>query len=176
MKPAEPVKSFVPTTVTFSEVEGGQMAAFTPYYIVVGSGEAYVNAQGGSVAAHQTAGTTTIDGASFQFKGSTATISNTVLYDADKPAYILQSDGWWHQVPQNEPRAYVGPFRAYFQATGGNNVKALAMSFDQNDENDVKQIRTIDSDGTEHYFDLSGRPINGNVKGIVIRNGRKVVR
>ena len=164
------------TTVTFSEVEGGQMAAFTPYYIVVGSGEAYVNAQGGSVAAHQTAGTTTIDGASFQFKGSTATISNTVLYDADKPAYILQSDGWWHQVPQNEPRAYVGPFRAYFQATGGNNVKALAMSFDQNDENDVKQIRTIDSDGTEHYFDLSGRPINGNVKGIVIRNGRKVVR
>ena len=162
------------TTVTFSEVQGGQMAAFTPYYIVVSKGEAYVNAQGGSVAAHQTAGTTTIDGASFQFKGSTATISNTVLYDADKPAYILQSDGWWHQVPQNEPRAYVGPFRAYFQATGGNNVKALAMSFDQNDENDVKQIRTIDSDGTEHYFDLSGRLLPGRpAKGIYIHNGKK---
>ena len=172
------------TTVTFSEVEGGQMAAFTPYYIVVGSGEAYVNAQGGSVAAHQTAGSTIIDGASFQFKGSTATISNTVLYDADKPAYILQSDGWWHQVPQNEPRAYVGPFRAYFQATMPNGARSLAMMFsgsytpgEGSGPNAIGPVvRTIDADGTERVFDLSGRPINGNVKGIVIKNGRKVVR
>lgn len=170
------------TTVTFSEVEGGQMAAFTPYYIVVGSGEAYVNGQAGSVAAHQTAGTTTIDGASFQFKGSTATIPNTTLYDASKPAYILQSDGWWHQVPQNEPRAYVGPFRAYFQATGSNGVKALATMFggsydpdDGNGPNAIEPVvRTIDNDGTEHYFDLSGRLLPGRpAKGIYIHNGKK---
>jgi hypothetical protein len=172
------------TTVTFSEVEGGQMAAFTPYYIVVGSGEAYVNAQGGSVAAHQTAGTTTIDGASFQFKGSTATISNTVLllYDADKPAYILQSDGWWHQVPSGEPRAYVGPFRAYFQATSSGDVKALATMFggsydpdEGNGPNAIEPVvRTIDNDGTEHYFDLSGRLLPGRpAKGIYIHNGKK---
>ena len=37
-------------------------------------------------------------------------------------------------------------------------------------------VRTIDADGTERVFDLSGRRINGNVKGIVIKNGRKVVR
>lgn len=37
-------------------------------------------------------------------------------------------------------------------------------------------VRTIDADGTQRVFDLSGRPINGNVKGIVIRNGLKVVR
>ena len=37
-------------------------------------------------------------------------------------------------------------------------------------------VRTIDSDGTERIFDLSGRRIDGNMKGIVIRNGRKVVR
>ena len=162
------------TIVTFSEVVGGQMAAFTPYYIVVSKGGAYVNAQAGSVEQHQTAGTTVIDGASYQFKGSTATIPNATLYDAQMPAYILQSDGWWHQVPQNEPRAYVGPFRAYFQATSSGDVKALAMSFDQNDENDVKQIRTIDSDGTEHYFDLSGRLLPGRpAKGIYIHNGKK---
>ena len=48
------------------------------------------------------------------------------------------------------------------------------MSFDQNDENDVKQIRTIDSDGTEHYFDLSGRLLPGRpAKGIYIHNGKK---
>jgi hypothetical protein len=41
-------------------------------------------------------------------------------------------------------------------------------------EKPVKII--IDADGTERVFDLSGRRINGNVKGIVIKNGRKVVR
>lgn len=169
------------TTVTFSEVEDGQMAAFTPYYIVVGSGEAYVVGQEGSVTQHQTAGTTVID-ASYQFKGSTATIPNATLYDAQKPAYILQSDGWWHQVPQNEPLAYVGPFRAYFQATSSGNVKALATMFggsydpdDGNGPNAIEPVvRTIDSDGTEHYFDLNGRLLPGRpAKGIYIHNGKK---
>ena len=170
------------TIVTFSEVVGGQMAAFTPYYIVVSKGGAYVNAQAGSVEQHQTAGTTVIDGASYQFKGSTATIPNATLFDAQKPAYILQSDGWWHKVPSAEPRAYVGPFRAYFQATTPNGARSLAMMFSNNPNEGGETtaiehvVRTIDRDGTEQYFDLSGRPINGNAKGIVIKNGRKVVR
>ncbi len=172
------------TTVTFSEVKGGQMAAYTPYYIVVSSGAATVAGQGGEVAQHQTAGTTIIDGASYQFKGSTATIPNATLYDAQKPAYILQSDGIWYKVPQNQPLAYVGPFRAYFQATTPNSARSLAMMFSGSYNPDEGSgttaiepvVRTIDRDGTERVFDLSGRPINGNVKGIVIRNGRKVVR
>ena len=172
------------TTVTFSEVQGGQMAAFTPYYIVVSKGGAYVNAQAGSVEQHQTAGTTVIDGASYQFKGSTATIPNATLYDAQKPAYILQSDGIWYKVPSAEPRAYVGPFRAYFQATMPNGARSLAMMFSGSYTPDEGSgttaiepvVRTIDADGTQRVFDLSGRPINGNVKGIVIINGLKVVR
>jgi hypothetical protein len=158
------------------------MAAFTPYYIVVSKGGAYVNAQAGSVEQHQTAGTTVIDGASYQFKGSTATIPNATLYDAQKPAYILQSDGWWHKVPSAEPRAYVGPFRAYFQATTPNSARSLAMMFSNNPNEGGETtaiepvVRTIDRDGTERVFDLSGRRINGNAKGIVIKNGRKVVR
>ena len=172
------------TTVTFSEVQGGQMAAFTPYYIVVSKGGAYVNAQAGSVEQHQTAGTTVIDGASYQFKGSTATIPNATLYDAQKPAYILQSDGIWHKVPENQSRAYVGPFRAYFQATTPNGTRSLAMIFggsynpgEGSGPNAIGPVvRTIDADGTQRVFDLSGRRIDGNVKGIVIRNGRKVVR
>ena len=172
------------TTVTFSEVQGGQMAAFTPYYIVVSKGGAYVNAQAGSVEQHQTAGTTVIDGASYQFKGSTATIDNEKLYDSSKPAYILQSDGIWYKVPSAEPRAYVGPFRAYFQATMPNGARSLAMIFsgsynpgEGSGPNAIEPVvRTIDADGTQRVFDLSGRRIDGNVKGIVIKNGRKVVR
>ena len=164
------------TTVTFSQVQGSTMTAYTPYYIVVSNGGATVTGQGGSVTAHQTADTTDIDGASYQFKGSTATIPNTTLYDANKPAYILQSDGWWHKVPQNEPLAYVGPFRAYFQATSSVNVKALATNFIQNDETGATQIRTIDSDGTERYFDLSGRLLPSRpAKGIYFHNGKKYI-
>ena len=187
------------TTVTFSEVKSGQMAAYTPYYIVVSSGAATVTGQGGSVTQHQTAGTTVIDGASYQFKGSTATIPNTTLYDAQKPAYILQSDGIWYKVPQNQPLAYVGPFRAYFQATTPNSARSLAMMFSGSYNPDEGSgttaiepvVRTIDADGTERVFDLSGRPlpVSNRVepwqsnrvepwhqKGIVIKNGRKVVR
>jgi hypothetical protein len=171
------------TTVTFNEVEGGQIQAYKPYYIVVSTGGATINGQGGSVEQHQTAGSAVIDDASYQFKGSTVTIPNSTLYDAQKPAYILQSDGWWHKVPQNQPLAYVGPFRAFFQATDGNaNTRSLAMMFSGNytpDEgsgaNAIEPVvRTIDNDGTEHYFDLSGRLLNDKPqKGIYIQNGEK---
>ena len=116
--------------------------------------------------------------------GTTATIPNSTLYDAQKPAYILQSDGIWHKVPENQSRAYVGPFRAYFQATMPNGARSLAMMFSGSYTPDEGSgttaiepvVRTIDADGTQRVFDLSGRPINGNVKGIVIINGLKVVR
>lgn len=192
------------TTVTFSEVQsaatapGGspvgttQMAAYTPYYIVVSSGSATVTGQGGSVAQHQTAGTTVIDGASYQFKGSTATIpnTNTTLYNAQKPVYILQSDGIWYKVPQNQPLAYVGPFRAYFQATTPDGAaSSLTTMFggsytpgEGSGPNAIRPVvRTIDADGIQRIFDLSGRPlpVSNRVepwhqKGIVIKNGKKV--
>ena len=148
------------------------------------SGEATVVGQAGSVTQHQTAGTTLIDGASYQFKGSTATIDNDHLYDAQKPAYILQSDGIWHKVPSAEPQACVGPFRAYFQATDASaDAPSLSMMFsgyykpgEGSDPNAIEPVvRTIDRDGTQRVFDLSGRRIDGNMKGIVIKNGRKVV-
>ncbi len=176
------------TTVTFSEVEGTTMEAYTPYYIVVSSGGATVTGQSGEVAQHQTAGTTVIDGASYQFKGSTATIPNATLYDAQKPAYILQSDGVWYKVPSAEPRAYVGPFRAYFQATTPVGPRSLAMMFsgsynpgEGSDPNAIEPVvRTIDADGTQRVFDLSGRPLPSSNriepwrrKGIVIMNGKK---
>ena len=169
------------TTVTFSEVQGGQMAAYTPYYIIVSSGGATVTGQGGSVTQHQTAATTAIDGASYQFKGTTATIPNSTLYDTSKPAYILQSDGIWYKVPQNQPRAYVGPFRAYFQAMGSTNTRSLSSMFEggvgfDNGSTSVEQIRTIDSDGVERYFDLNGRLLSGKPqKSIYILNGKKYI-
>ena len=135
------------------------------------------------MAQHQTAGTTVIDGASYQFKGSTVTIPNATLYDAQKPAYILQSDGWWYKVPSGQPLAYVGPFRAYFQSTDANGARSLATMFSGSYNPDEGSgttaiepvVRTIDRDGTQQYFDLSGRRVENDAKGIVIRDGKKII-
>ena len=38
-------------------------------------------------------------------------------------------------------------------------------------------IRTIDADGTNRYFDLQGRMLNGKPdKGMFIENGKKMVK
>ena len=37
-------------------------------------------------------------------------------------------------------------------------------------------IQTIDGDGTSHYYDLQGRPLNGKPnKGVYIQNGKKII-
>jgi hypothetical protein len=109
------------------------------------------------------------------FKGTTVEIPNSSLYDANKPAYLLQSDGKWHKAPQNNEKAYVGPFRAYFQATSSN-ARVLDMVLEDGETTDIQQIRTVDADGTEHYYDMNGRQLNGKPqKGMYIHNGKKYI-
>lgn len=164
------------TTITFTEVVNKEMAAFTPYYIVV-SGENDVDLSTGNevtVSLNETHPWTVGD---FQFKGTTVEIPNSSLYDADKPTYILQSDGKWHKVPQNQPKAYIGPFRAYFQATTNSGARALNMVIDDGEVTTIDAvIRTIDADGTEHYYDMNGRQLNGKPQnGMYIHNGKKYI-
>lgn len=163
------------TTITFTEVVNKEMAAFTPYYIIV-SGENDVNLSTDNevtVSLNETHPWTVGD---FQFKGTTVEIPNSSLYDANNPTYILQSDGNWHKVPQNQPKAYIGPFRAYFQAASASATRMLSMVFEDNGEaTDIQQIRTIDADGTERYFDLNGRLLPGKPQsGVYIYKGKKI--
>lgn len=173
------------TTVTFSEVESKAMTAYTPYYIIVEGEEAVsLNTNSESVIKKLDANLPApFSAGGYQFKGTTVEIPNTTLYDTEKPAYILQSDGSWHRVPANQPNAYVGPFRAYFQATSPNEVRALVTMFeggisfdDGSNYNAIDQIRTIDADGTERYFDINGRLLSGKPQnGLYILNGKKYI-
>jgi uncharacterized protein YpmB len=50
---------------------------------------------------------------------------------------------------------------------------------DYGDETGISPvIQTIDADGTERYFDLSGRLLNGkpNSKGLYIKNAKKYIK
>lgn len=115
------------TTVTFKEVESKTMTAYTPYYLVVdGDGEVSLSKTGTVEIPVPDLKTTTISGSDFDFKGSNVTISNAQLCaDANKPAYILQSDGNWHKVAQGVADACVGPFRAYFQANAAHEATQM---------------------------------------------------
>jgi hypothetical protein len=113
--------------VTFTEVTDKKMEAYRPYYIVVsGEEEVKLSATGNTLIPNAL---TPYDpqavGSDFEFKGTTVAISNAGLYDADKPVYILQSDGNWHKVPANTEDAYVPSFRAYFQADNAKRANQL---------------------------------------------------
>jgi hypothetical protein len=104
-------------------------------------------------------------------------IDNEDLFDPYQPKYILQSDGNWHKVPQNQPKAYVGAFRCYFKAPRTASARALMMNFGDDDQmTGISQtvVRTIDNDGTQHYYDLNGRRLSDRPqKGIYIYKGKK---
>ena len=76
-------------------------------------------------------------------------------------------------------RRTLGPFRAYFRAvTPSAGARALVTSFGDGDETGIHQtvMRTIDHDGTEHYYDLNGHRLSGKPQqGIYIHQGKKHV-
>ena len=174
-KPAETSVEAGVTTITFEQVEDNEMEAYKPYYIVVsGSEDVDLSTDAEVTVSTDTGGSWKVEG--YALKGTTTTIPNSTLYDANNPTYILQSDGKWHKVPQNQPKAYIGPFRAYFQAASASATRMLSMVFEDNGEaTDIQQIRTIDADGTERYFDLNGRLLPGKPQsGVYIYKGKKI--
>ena len=174
-KPAETSVEAGVTTITFEQVEDNEMEAYKPYYIVVsGSEDVDLSTDAEVTVSTDTGGSWTVG--DYALKGTTVTIPNSSLYNATYPTYILQSDGNWHKVPNNQPRAYIGPFRAYFQATS-TGAPMLNMVIDNGETTAIEQIRTIDADGTERYFDLNGRLLSGKPqKGVYIHNGKKYIQ
>ena len=87
--------------------------------------------------------------------------------------YILQPGNRWGKVGSNT-NAYIPPFRAYIEATSAGAPNQLSSDF--GGTTGIKNIRTVDRDGTERWFDLNGRRIeNPTTKGVYIQNGKTVV-
>lgn len=167
------------TTVSFKEVGSGKKHAGKPYCLVM-EGEDPVNIYGSEANINaQSPSSGSVLWGDYSFRGTYVKIPNETLYNASQPAYILQSDGNWHKVPENQPKAYIGPFRAYFRAvTPSAGARALVTSFGDGDETGIHQtvMRTIDHDGTEHFYDLNGHRLSGKPQqGIYIHQGKKHV-
>lgn len=162
--------------VTFTRVEGNAVQAYQPYYVVVTDGEVSLSTYAETtISTGNTYNKIEVGNSGIDYVGTIVKIPNSTL-GKNENNYILQSDGLWHKVPKNTPAAYAGAFRAYFQfpvaLTG---VRSFSMTFEDDELTAIEPVvRIIDSDGTERYFDLNGRPLSGKPqKGVYILNGKK---
>ena len=115
-----------------------------------------------------TINSTTIDG--YTFNGTFTGMTNE---DA-QGKYVLQSNNKWGKVTAEDSETFIPPFRAFIEGPI-DGASQLSGSIDGS-ATGIKYIRTQNTDGTEQYFDLSGRRIaKPTTKGIYIRNGKKEV-
>ena len=92
-----------------------------------------------------------VDG--YAFKGTLRGLDHA----ASEGKYILQGNNKWGIVDNEHSTVYIPPFRAYIESTAaGSNI--LDSTFDD-DTTPITNIRTINIDGTEQWFDLNGRRI-----------------
>lgn len=161
------------TELVFSEVTG-KMEAKEPYIVKTSATTANLNttiqqtipANGGSTIGQQS------DIAGYTLRGTFENISNRDAHVLG--AYLMQSDNRWYPAPANVANAYIPAFRCFMLQNGGQgDARALTMMFVDNTTG-VETIRTVDNNGEENVYDLSGRRVGKNAHGIVIRNSKAV--
>ena len=160
--------------------EQNRMEANTPYLLVLTTDLVSLNSDveqtiPTAVEAEIAIGRNQIDVIGASMRGTIKAIDNATA--ADLGAFILQSDNKWHQVPANTEAANIPAFRTYLLENGGTGVKAFTMELQEDGVDGIDTIQTIEADGTERYYDLSGREIvNGKLpRGVYIHNGKKYI-
>jgi hypothetical protein len=151
------------------------LQALQPYLIWTADGDASLNTAAADIPAN---GATTVGqqdyAPGYTLRGTLSGISNADA--ADMGAYTLQNDGLWHPVKSDTDEhkaARILPYRAYLLQSARANARAIGMTLEGT--TGITQLRTIDHNGTVRIYDLNGRQLNAPSKGIVIRNGQKVM-
>ena len=154
------------TTVKFTEVDN--TARNTPYLVVTTKAVSNFNVTSPTtVSSSEGAGYSTVGDYRFQGTKSKLSPAETV------GNYILQADNKWQKAEVENASVYINPFRAYIKPMGAG-ARSLDMEIDGY-ATGINQITTVDKDGTQQYFDLSGHRLSQPKKGINIVNGKKVV-
>ena len=156
------------TTLNFTEIESP--VPNTPY-LVVATNNTNIGTEEPLVVDFNTEieNPAAVDG--YQFKGTLRGLN----HDDSEGKYILQGNNKWGIVDSDHENVYIPPFRAYIEVTEGDGARSLDSNF-SDDTTAIDRIHTINKDGTEQWFDLSGRRIAQPTKGIYIHNGKKVIR
>ena len=151
-------------TLVFDEVADAQ--SHTPYLVAV-FGDVNVTEDCSNLdVTSMTINSKTVDG--YTFNGTFTGKKNADALGL----YILQRKMQWGKVTSGS--VYLPPFRAFIEAPATSASQLTGIIGDGN-ATGIDRIVTTDLDGTERWYDLSGRRIATPAKGIYINNGRKVV-
>ena len=173
-------------TLVFQEIaSNAKIVALKPYLIKVitnkrrrSTSPAELTATDVTLPASKTTWGAQDDAPGYSVRGTLTTISNAEA--AELGAYVLQNDGNWHPVlsgSEEQRQAYIPPFRAYLIPSANNANGNIGMELEELENLDgIDTIKTIDLDGTERVYDLSGRQVDENYRGIVIKNGKKIIQ
>lgn len=153
-------------TLYFDEIEGTPQA-YTPYLVVANETTSIGKDNVTDVTIVKTVANEASAG-DYVLKGTLSGIQHADAIGF----YILQPGNRWGKVGSNA-NAYIPPFRAFVEAPA-TAAPELGSSFDGNTTG-IENIRTVDLNGTERWYDLNGRRIATPAKGINILNGKKVV-
>jgi len=158
-------------TLQFNEVTETQPGE--PYLVVTTSGIENLDFDGDAETSTDVT-KTVVDGGSaggYTMHGTYAQISPAETVGK----YILQDGKKWQQAKTENPAVFIGPFRAYL--TGSANAREFLESAIGEGTTAIQNIQTIDKDGTELWYDLNGRRIDGKSakKGVYIQKNKKVM-
>lgn len=165
------LKGIKGSSLQFSEVT--QTKPGVPYMVVTTSAvdnfdydENKNNGASTDIVANVAEGST---GGGYTMYGTYSLISPAETIDK----FILQDQGKWQRAKTENPNVYISPFRAYLLSTGSSDDTGSEVD----DGTGINNIHTTDLDGTERWYDLNGRIINGapSKKGVYIRQGKKIV-
>jgi len=155
----------------------GRMEAMQPYLVwaeqedalLNTSGDVLLPACGGATYGRQQ------QSPGFVMRGTLNGIDNDDAVELG--AYVMNDDAKWHPVLSDteEHKAVTIPaFRCYLLQSRQGTRADIGMILE--DATGVERLHTIDSDGTERIYDLSGRRLSAPTKGINIINGKKVLK
>ena len=156
----------------------GRMEALQPYLVWAEqedallnvSGEVQMPASGGNTYGGQQ------QSPGYVMRGTLDAIGNQEAVELG--AYVMNDDSMWHPVLSDtdaHKAVTIPAFRCFLLQSRSNGARgAIGMTLE--DATGIEQLRTIDSDGTERVYDLSGRLLSAPTKGINIVNGKKVLK
>lgn len=172
------------TTLTASKIAGGVIPAMTPV-LINGPENNYDLVFQGDVVAYP-------EDNSFIMDVEPENETN-VLHGVLAPHYVrttgynfvLQNNGGnvgFYQIPgANNTCTYrINPFRAFINLStlpvDPSSARALTIVYDDENTTGVKNVKNTMAEGSNEIYNLSGQRVGKDYKGVVIKNGRKMIQ
>ena len=95
-----------------------------------------------------------------------------------KDSYIISNNKFWRvsDLTSDVTDVKVGPFRAYLQSSGVQNVRMMSLSIGDDDTTAIDVLNAAD-EGEAEIYDLNGHRLQGLQKGMnIVKRGNKTMK